>query len=40
MQEKDKPVIVGITAIDPVRLYMVPVEDVGIVWVDWDVYYL
>lgn len=33
-------VIVGITAIEPVKLYMVPVRNVGIVRVDWDVHYL
>jgi len=39
-QENEKPVIVGITGIDPVKLYMVPVDNVGIVWVDWDPFYM
>ena len=33
-------VVVGILAIMPVCPYMVHVKDVGIIWVDWDVYRL
>jgi hypothetical protein len=34
--EPEGPIIVGVTAIMPVSLYMVPVEDVGIIWVEWE----
>ncbi|KAK3403030.1 hypothetical protein B0T20DRAFT_449951 [Sordaria brevicollis] len=36
----DEPVIIGLTAVQPVTLYMVHVDGVGIVWVDWDIYTL
>ena len=34
--EPEGPIIVGVTAIMPVSLYMVPVEDVGIILVEWE----
>lgn len=40
MEETEDAVVVGVPAIRPVRLYMVPVRGVGIIWVDWDVYTL
>ena len=40
MEEEEDALVVGLPAIQPVRLYMVTVKDVGIVWVDWDVYML
>lgn len=40
MEEKQSGIIVGIKAIQPEKLYMVPVDNVGIVYVDWDVYYM
>ena len=40
MEESEGVVIVGITAIQPTSLYMVDVDGVGIVWVDWDLLYL
>jgi hypothetical protein len=39
-QESENTVIVGITGIDPVKLYMLRVDNVGIVWVDWDPFYM
>lgn len=39
MEEMEgQAVIVGVTAVSPVGLYMVRVEGVGTVWVDWDVH--
>ncbi|TRX98548.1 hypothetical protein FHL15_000622 [Xylaria flabelliformis] len=39
-EKRDESIIVGITAISPQRFYMVQVDGVGIVWVDWDLHYL
>lgn len=34
------PIIVGITAIQPVKRYMVPIEGLGTVWVNWHIHTL
>ncbi|RYC63896.1 hypothetical protein CHU98_g2323 [Xylaria longipes] len=39
-KKPDDAVIVGITAVSPQRFYMVKVDGVGIVWVDWDLHFL
>ncbi|KAI1485633.1 hypothetical protein F5X96DRAFT_674446 [Biscogniauxia mediterranea] len=39
-EQNDDAIIVGVTAIAPVRLYMVKVDSVGIVWVNWELHYL
>lgn len=38
--QKDERITVGLNAIKPVKRYLVPVDGVGTVLVDWDVYYL
>jgi hypothetical protein len=39
-EQPDQPTIVGITAIQPSKLYMVSVDGVGTVWVKWDLHTL
>ncbi|KAK3897748.1 hypothetical protein C8A05DRAFT_47731 [Staphylotrichum tortipilum] len=39
-EEEEQAVIIGVPAVCPTRLYMVPVQGVGTVWVDWDVHLL
>lgn len=36
----DEVVLIGITAVQPVKLYILDVEGVGLVWNDWEVYWL
>lgn len=38
--DAEKVVVIGIPAVRPVRHYMVDVDGVGLVWVDWNVHYL
>ena len=40
LDDEDQPIIVGLPAIDPVKLYMIPVDGIGTIFNDWDVYYL
>jgi len=39
-ERHNRAVIVGVTAISPTCLYMVRVENVGTVWVDWEAHLL
>ncbi len=39
-EEEDQAVVIGVPAVCPTRLYMVRVQGVGTVWVDWDVHVL
>ncbi|ROW07924.1 hypothetical protein VMCG_03429 [Cytospora schulzeri] len=40
MDKIDEVVVIGITAVQPTKLYMLDVEGVGIVWNDWNLYWL
>lgn len=37
---EDEIVVIGITAVQPTKLYMLDVDGVGIVWNDWNLYWL
>lgn len=39
-EQTPEPLIVGIPAIKAQKLYMVPIDGVGVVLVDWDLYCL
>lgn len=38
--DEDNPVVIGVPAVSPIRLYMINIERVGTVWITWDPYYL
>lgn len=40
LEDTGSPVIVGLPALEPSKLYIVSVGGVGPVLIDWDVYYL
>ena len=40
MEELPQQLIIGVPAVKPVRPYMVSVAGVGIVWNDWNVYFM
>lgn len=40
IEEKQHEIIVGIKAMQPEKLYMVSVDKVCIILVNWDVYYM